>query len=74
MKEFVDKKIAALIEAREPTVEQCEGCKSDKTDFCECYAFPKAKWRDGNCVRASHLAPEIITDDKKRIGQQKQKR
>lgn len=70
----VDKKTAALLEVREPTVEQCEGCKSDKVDFCECYAFPKAKWLNGNCVRASHLAPELLEEEKKRIGQQKQKR
>lgn len=73
MKEFVDKKIAALIEVREPTVEQCKGCNSDKTNYCECYVFPASKWRLGNCVRASHLAPEIIEDKKKRVGQQKQK-
>lgn len=73
-KVFIEKNIAALIEEREPTVEQCEGCVSNKVDFCECYAFPKAKWRDGNCVRASQLAPEILEEEKKkRVGQQKQK-
>ena len=71
----VDKEIAALLEVRESTVEQCEGCVSDKKDFCECYAFPKAKWRDGNCVRASHFRADLIEEEKKkRVGQQKQRR
>ena len=45
---------------------------------CQSYAFPKAKWRNGqNCPRATHIQTETETKTatgKIRVGQQKQKK
>ena len=43
---------------------------------CECYAFPKAMWRNGMCLRATHVnkKSDSQSSGKVRVGQQKQKK
>jgi len=41
--------------------------------FCSVYAFPKAKWRNGDCNMADHIEIEAAKKEKIRVGQQKQK-
>jgi len=42
--------------------------------FCIVYAFPKAKWRNGDCNMADHIELEAAKKEKVRVGQQKQKK
>ena len=42
--------------------------------YCKSYAFPAAKWRNGNCNMADHIVTEVKKDSKVRVGQQKQKK
>jgi len=44
----------------------------DPVCYCRSYAFPTAKWRNGNCNMADHLEFDV-KKDKIRVGQQKQK-
>jgi hypothetical protein len=61
---------------------KCEGCKkvvavpSPYQDFihCEVYAFPPAKWRLGTCPMATHVEKAVESQQKVRVGQQKQKK
>lgn len=51
--------------------------RSSIEDYCHVYAFPKEKWRNGNCPMADVELKENMIQDKKqkvRVGQQKQKR
>ena len=41
--------------------------------YCKSYAFPAAKWRNGNCNMADHIEIEVAKKEKVRVGQQKQK-
>jgi len=51
---------------KQPIVEQCiagEKCCSKvvvegEKSFCKSYAFPTAKWKNGNCNMADHLIIE----------------
>ena len=81
----VDKTIEALKVIREPIVEQCKKviedelhvCSRSDGEACTAYAFPKAKWRVGDCPLAdSELKTkvEVETKGKIRVGQQKQKK
>lgn len=60
---------------RQPITEQCSGCENITIDeYCECYLYPPAKWRVGDCPRASHLKPDLIKEQKSRVGQQKHRK
>jgi len=51
-------------------------CDNVDGEKCKVYAFPDAKWRLGNCVKATHIETEAeqAQSAKKRVGQQKQKK
>lgn len=53
-------------------------CSRVHGESCSAYAFPKTKWRLGDCPLADNLLRTPINiktlDLKKRIGQQKQKK
>lgn len=85
-----EKVIADLMEKRLPTVKQCSGVTTDgkihlcsRTDvnekgvYCKVYAFPSAKWRNGDCPMADDELRTVVETDpqgKVRVGQQKQKK
>lgn len=59
---------------RKPIVKECEGCDNIEDGKCRIWASPAAKWRIGKCPSASHVKPEAQqTDQKVRVGQQKQR-
>ena len=51
-------------------------CAWANGETCKVYAFPDAKWRNGNCVMATHVETEAEKRQqaKVRVGQQKQKK
>jgi hypothetical protein len=56
---------------------ECVGCERVKNDYtCNTYQFPSAWFRHGkHCPMASHIkSPEQVAAEKKRVGQQKQKK
>jgi hypothetical protein len=75
---------------KEPIIEKCMGEKTCSKVFplmkevnfgdpstlphCLVYAFPKAKWRNGDCNMADHIELEAAKKEKIRVGQQKQKK
>ena len=63
---------------RRPVVEQCNGCErvlsADDSALCSAFAFPDTKWRLGPCSMATHIKSESANAEKKRVGQQKQKK
>lgn len=61
-------------EERKPVVEQCEGCGNIEGAECKSYLIPEAKWRMGDCPRATHLQTGEKGKKKVRVGQQKQKK
>ena len=82
-----DQVIEKLKQDRETIVAQCKKEATDKDpavlcsrsngEVCQVYAFPKAKWRHGDCPMADPELRTRIIDDKKvkvRVGQQKQKK
>jgi len=55
----------------------CIGCGRINNDYtCNTYPFPAAWFRNGKrCPLASHIkTPEQVVAEKKRVGQQKQKK
>ncbi len=64
--------------SRRPLVEQCDGCERTLAEgdqkFCQSFAFPDTKWRLGACSMATHLKTESSSAEKRRVGQQKQKK
>lgn len=47
--------------AHKPIVEQCQGCGLIDGDICKAYAYPAAKWRNGQpCPLASHVSTGAI--------------
>jgi hypothetical protein len=83
--QHTDKVIEGLKVIKEPLYEKCmreiDGenhiCSRADEGYCKSYAFPKAKWRLGDCpmadevLREKHIAQESV---KVRVGQQKQKK
>jgi len=56
---------------------ECIGCGRIKNDYtCNTYPFPEAWFRHGkHCPMANHIqTPAQIAAEKKRVGQQKQKK
>ena len=47
-----------------PVIEKCDGCarivEEANEKFCQTYANPEAKWRNGFCNFATHAKPEIV--------------
>jgi len=61
----------------EVVVPQCVGCDRIKDDYtCNAYIKPEAWFRNGkHCPLASHIkTPTQVIAEKKRVGQQKQKK
>jgi len=68
-----------MLSERKPIVKQCkegEGCKDIDGNFCKCYINPSVHFRNNKtCIRAFHLQiDEGKPKQKKRVGQQKQKK
>ncbi len=60
---------------RKPIVSECNGCDNIDGDKCRIWASPASKWRIGKCPSASHVKVETQqTEQKVRLGQQKQKK
>jgi hypothetical protein len=61
---------------KETVHESCIGCKKVSVDqFCIVYIKPSIWWdKRGGCPLATHAGVKLITDEKKRVGQQKQKK
>lgn len=57
-----------------PVVEQCTGCAHVDRVYCKSYLIPEAKWRMGDCPRATHLQMVKKIKTVVRVGQQKQKK
>ena len=57
-----------------PISEKCIGCSHINGDVCSVYSNPENMWRVRTCLMATHVKQELKKDDKKRIGQQKQKK
>lgn len=56
---------------------ECVGCERVSNDYtCNTYPFPVAWFRHGrHCPMASHIkSPDQVAAEKKRVGQQKQKK
>ena len=54
--------------------EKCIGCSRVNGDVCSVYSNPTNMWRIRTCLMATHIKRELKKDDKKRVGQQKQKK
>lgn len=60
---------------KKPIVEQCTGCDNIEGEYCRIWVNPAAKWRIGICPSATHVKPDVKTEEQKvRVGQQKQKK
>ena len=81
-----NKVIEELKSKREPIDENCKKviedelhiCSRSDGEVCGVYAFPKAKWRNGDCPMCDSQLKTVIEEeiktDKVRVGQQKQKK
>ena len=63
---------------KEQVVDECQGCRRiEKTNTCEAYIKPSAKWRLGNCNLASHIVLEEVKPKgykQGKFGKKKQRR
>ncbi len=60
---------------KKPIVDKCVGCENIEDDKCRIWASPAAKWRIGVCPSATHVKAAVKeTEQKVRVGQQKQKK
>ncbi len=52
-----------------PIIDKCEGCEriveTNNSKYCQSYAIPEAKWKLGICNFATHVKPEISTNQVK---------
>jgi len=55
-------------------IDKCIGCKRIENDYCKLYVIPEIKWRLGDCPSATHIQKQTSLSEKRRVGQQKQKR
>lgn len=65
------------LDLNEIIVPKCVGCNKVRNDYtCVAYLNPEAWFRNGkHCPLASHIkSPEQMAAEKKRVGQQKQKK
>lgn len=85
MAKYKDKIIEDLKTHIQPLDKKCKKeidgkiyiCSKASGKHCKVYAFPKAKWRSGDCVMADTKLQTSIIETKKekvRVGQQKQKK
>jgi hypothetical protein len=77
LRKLTDSERIAIL--KEPIVSQCQIGDAEKkcsrieetviegkpVFYCRAYAFPAAKWRNGKCNLADHLATQIKKDTKK---------
>ena len=58
---------------RSAIIEKCNPCSLHDKIECPVYAYPKAKWRLGDCPMATHVIARTKETDKfkRRVGQQK---
>lgn len=80
-----DRVVEELKLIRKGIVEQCKKviddelhvCSRSDGEVCNVYAFPKAKWRTGDCPMCDSELKTIVEEtqtEKVRVGQQKQKK
>lgn len=82
MSKSLERVVEELKTVRRPLHEKCTSypnkpCSKAEDGYCMAYAFPDIKWRLGDCPLADvHLRTsfEPKTTEKKRVGQQKQKK
>lgn len=57
-------------------VDKCVGCGRVKDNKCNAYVDPASKWKNGSvCQLSTNVVAEMkATNQKKRVGQQKQQR
>ena len=52
-----------------PAIDKCEGCgrivEVNDTKYCQTYIMPEAKWKLSICNFATHVKPEIATNQTK---------
>ena len=57
---------------------KCHGCSRVVhewgNDYCSVYAYPGNKWRLGPCPMATHVTTMMDRQERRRIGQQKQRK
>lgn len=85
----LNKTIEELKVIRQPINEKCKRmitekdeeklhiCSRSDGEMCNVYAFPSAKWRNGDCPMADAILRSVIEEEKiekVRVGQQKQKK
>lgn len=68
--EIIDEETGQIDDEADPEISHVdESCR------CNAYAFPKAKWKNGQCPLATHIvSEEEQIAGKRRVGQQKQKK
>jgi hypothetical protein len=71
-----------IVFERRPIIENCIGCgriikniiDGVEKECCKMYLYPDVKWKLGACNAATHIERKVTEIQKKRIGQQKQKK
>lgn len=67
---------------RRPIIEKCIGCQKiikeiiegEEKECCKMYLYPDVKWKFSDCPAATHIEKKKEEAQKKRVGQQKQKK
>ncbi len=73
-KEYRKAKADEILKGRTPIINKCSPCNLHDQEYCNTYLWPETKWRLNNCPMATHLVSREVKDqEKKRVGQQKQK-
>ena len=74
-KEYRQVKAEEVLKERTPIIEKCVPCALHENNYCNVYLWPVSCWRNNkNCLMATHLVSrEVKDEEKKRVGQQKQK-
>ena len=71
--EMMGIRMPAVDACRDHPTNPCEYLEKD-SDYCTAYAFPKTRWKLGNCPLATHIETEKSKKGKIRVGQQKQRK
>jgi len=57
-----------------PIIDKCVGCAKIENNYCQMYINPSIKWRLGVCPGATHVKKKVTDKQRKRVGQQKQRK
>lgn len=75
------KLVAQLRDQKQPIIDKCSNekgvCSRAFGNYCRVYYMPTAAWRRGDCLMADNflkLNVQEVEKEKKRVGQQKQKK